>query len=56
MLIPLLLYHTRVPSQLATTTRNLANEPANDLLAKLRTVESQMGLVLTLVSPLASET
>ncbi|KAG8951869.1 hypothetical protein FRC04_005561 [Tulasnella sp. 424] len=34
--------------QLANTTRNLANDPSNDLLAKLRIVERQMGLVLTL--------
>ncbi|KAG8985054.1 hypothetical protein FRB90_004966 [Tulasnella sp. 427] len=33
---------------LANTTRNLANDPSNDLLAKLRIVERQMGLVLTL--------
>ncbi|KAG8979602.1 hypothetical protein FRB94_010361 [Tulasnella sp. JGI-2019a] len=37
-----------IVKQLATTTRNLANAPANDLLSTMRTVESQMGLVLTL--------
>ncbi|KAG8884666.1 hypothetical protein FRB98_002266, partial [Tulasnella sp. 332] len=37
-----------IVKQLAATTRNLANTPANDLLATMRTVESQMGLVLTL--------
>lgn len=31
-------------------TRNLANSPANELLSTMRVVESQMGLVLTLVS------
>lgn len=34
--------------QLANATRNLAGDPSNDLLAKLRIVERQMGLVLTL--------
>ncbi|KAG8918818.1 hypothetical protein FRC03_012717 [Tulasnella sp. 419] len=34
--------------QLAATTRNLAADPCNDLLTKLRIVENQMGLVLTL--------
>ncbi|KAG8898003.1 hypothetical protein FRB99_007728 [Tulasnella sp. 403] len=40
-----------IVKQLATTTRNLGNDPSNQLLAKLRIVERQMGLVLTLVRP-----
>ncbi|KAG8875209.1 hypothetical protein FRB97_005322 [Tulasnella sp. 331] len=44
-----------IVKQLAATTRNLANTPANDLLATMRTVESQMGLVLTLSGPPSSQ-